>query len=248
MEPGSPNSGQPNSRLQNSGGPNSGHPELLSPELRAPSPPFAILARVSRRPSPEFRQRSRALEAAYLASDDPVEQSGFHGGRKRWIEERSPLVGGIQGDGDFLDVGCANGLLASDVVEWAGEKGCLIVPHGVDIGAGLVELARQRLPEHAANFVVADAWTWQPGRHWTYVYSLLDLSPLELRCDWIFRLFSLVAAGGTLIMGSYGSRSRRLAPEDPADAFEECGYRVAGTAVGGAVVTTRFAWVRRDDL
>jgi hypothetical protein len=36
-----------------------------------------------------------ALEAAYLLSDDPVVQSGFHGARARWREERSPLAEGI---------------------------------------------------------------------------------------------------------------------------------------------------------
>lgn len=73
-------------------------------------------------PSADFRTGARRLEAAYLESDDPMVQSGFSGGRARWVAERSPLVDAIHRDGSILDVGCANGLLAQDVVTWAGSK------------------------------------------------------------------------------------------------------------------------------
>lgn len=159
-------------------------------------------------PDPDFMLDVRALEDAYLESDDPLIGSGFHGGRERWVAERSPLVDGIHQDGDFLDVGCANGVLAADVMEWADERGFSLVPHGVDLGQGLIDLAIGRLPEHSRNFWVADAWTWEPDRQWTFVYSLLDLSPEELWCEWIRRLLSWVEPGGRLIVGSYGSRSR----------------------------------------
>ncbi|MGI8515387.1 MAG: hypothetical protein ACR2NT_09660 [Acidimicrobiia bacterium] len=69
-----------------------------------------------------------SLEAAYLEGDDPVAQSGIHGGRERWVAERSPLVGAVEKSGDFLDVGCANGLLLSDVVGWTLERGIHLVP------------------------------------------------------------------------------------------------------------------------
>ena len=108
------------------------------------------------------------------------------------MAERSPLVDGIDKDGDFLDVGCANGLLAADVAEWADKRGFRVVPHGIDLGPRLIELARERLPEYAGNFSVADAWTWKPDRQWTFAYSLLDLSPEELWCEWIGRLLSWV--------------------------------------------------------
>ena len=62
-------------------------------------------------PPAGFLEDARGLKAAYLTSDDPIRQSGFGGGRGRWVSERSPLVEAIDADGDFLDVGCANGLL-----------------------------------------------------------------------------------------------------------------------------------------
>lgn len=198
-------------------------------------------------PGDEFLENCRRLESAYLQSDDPIAQSGFSGGRARWIAERSPLVEAIDRDGDFLDVGCANGLLAADVVNWADERGFSLTPHGIDLGSGLVDLARSRLPEFADNFVAANAWTWQPDRRWTFVYSLLDLSPRELWCDWATRLLGWVEPGGRLILGSYGSRSRGITPVDVAAVIQGCGLRVEGWSVGGDPVVTRFAWTGQAD-
>lgn len=194
------------------------------------------------RPDPEFVDRARSLESAYLDFDDPVAQSGFSGGRTRWISERSPVVEAIHRPGSFLDVGCANGLLALDVVTWAGERGIELEPHGIDLGERLIELARERHPDIPTNFHVADAWSWEPSRQWTYVYSLLDLSPETIWCDWLARLLSWVEPGGRLIIGSYGSKSRSLAPEDVAMVMIGCGLSVTGQSAGGSPPVTRFAW------
>jgi len=193
-------------------------------------------------PDSKFRRQARELEAAYLETDDPQRQSGFSGGRERWVSERSPLVEAIDRDGDFLDVGCANGLLAADVVVWASQRGVAITPHGIDLGASLIELARHRHPGHETNFQVADAWSWAPGPRWRYVYSLLDLSPEELWCDWIERLLSWVEPGGRLILGSYGGRTPPTAPVDVARVIQDCGSTVAGSGAGGEPLLTRFAW------
>lgn len=187
----------------------------------------------------------RALEPAYLEFDDPVRQSGFAGGRDRWIAERSPLVDGIHRDGDFLDVGCANGLLLVDVVAWAGERGHTVTPHGMDLGPELIALARERLPGFADQMWVADAWALEPDRQWTFVYSLLDLSPPELTDVWLQRLHSWVAPGGRLIIGSYGSKSRDLAPLDVGRVLRSSGFDVAGESSGGEGPITRFAWAEK---
>lgn len=193
-------------------------------------------------PDKDFMDRARSLEGSYLGSDDAIVQSGFSGGRERWVAERSPLVEGIHGDGDFLDVGCANGLLAADVMAWAAERGFTVVPHGVDLGPKLIDLARARLPEFGDNFWVADAWTWEPDRQWTYVYSLLDLSPPELWCQWLQRLMAWVEPEGRLIVGSYGAQTPPNDPVEVAGVFEGCGWRVDGWSAGGDPMLTRFAW------
>jgi len=98
-------------------------------------------------------------------------------GSDGWAQ-RSPIVEAIDRDGDFLDVGCANGLLLEDIVRWAASAGHAIVPHGIDLGTVLIELARRRLPGFAANLVVADASSWEPKRTWDHVFSMADLAGL----------------------------------------------------------------------
>lgn len=53
----------------------------------------------------------RTLEAAYLRGSTPQQGSGFGGDPGEWRQARWHLTEAISGDGTFLDVGCANGLL-----------------------------------------------------------------------------------------------------------------------------------------
>lgn len=184
-----------------------------------------------------------ALEANYLVDSDELRQSGFGGGTERWRAERSPLVEAVDRDGSFLDVGCANGRLVRDVQRWAGERGNRLAVHGIDIGKGLVQLARAAAGPQPDRFAVADAWHWEPDHQWTYVYARLDQSPRALWCLWIDRLESWVEPGGRLIMASYGSRGRGVAPEDVGDVMRSCGRIPVGVALGGSPPVTAFAWI-----
>ena len=129
----------------------------------------------------EFLSQLEALERAYLRESDPIRQSGFAGGAARWRAEREPILDAFKGDGDLLDVGCANGYLAECLVAWGRERGLKLVPFGVDQGAALVALAWRRLPEFAAQFWVANAWEWRPPRRFHYFYALHDCVPHESR-------------------------------------------------------------------
>ncbi len=180
------------------------------------------------------------MEPAYLQHDDPIQRSGFGGGPGRWEAERRPLTGGIHRAGSFLDVGCANGWLGACVKDWCGEAGLSIEPYGVDIGAEIVIEARRRLSEAWA----ADAWRWEPPRQFTFVYSLLDLAPPDLTADWLDRLALWVEPGGRLIVGSYGSVSHGVTPDDVSAALVSAGLAVVGEAAGGAGPVTRFAWAQ----
>lgn len=198
-----------------------------------------------RRPDREFRAEAAALEAAYLRGADEIERSGYGGGAARWEAERRPLTDAVERDGSFLDVGCANGFLAACVGTWVAERGVSLVPFGVDLGSQLIAEARLLLPAHAANFVAADAWSWVPEGQFTYVYSLIDLSPEDLVPTWIERLASWLEPGGRLIVGSYGSKSRSIQPLDVAAVLRRLGREPVGESAGGSGPITRFAWTER---
>jgi SAM-dependent methyltransferase len=203
------------------------------------------LAGVDRRRLPaDFLAHIRSLEDYYLAADDPIVGSGFHGGAERWASERRPILDAVERDGDLLDVGCANGLLLECLVRWAAEVGITLVPHGVDMGPGLVEAARRRLPGFAANIHLGNSWEWEPPRRYDFVYALWDCVPKDYLAEYATRMLDLfVAPGGRLIVGAYGSRSRGTPPFDVAAFLEDIGLTLAGSTVAGDPTTVAFAWV-----
>lgn len=189
------------------------------------------------------------LEASYLTEDDPILQSGFGGGPERWRAEREPILEAVTTDGDFLDVGCANGFLLECLLKWAGERGTRLTPYGLDQGAQLIELARQRLPEYGPNFFIGNAWDWQPPRQFQYVYTLNDCVPSEFLEEYVHRLLlRVVCTGGRLIIGAYGSRSQGRPPFDIRAFLDSRDFPVAGTAEGGSPPITSFAWVDKKEL
>ena len=192
----------------------------------------------------DFVQALGDLEASYLAETDPVRQSGFLGGHERWKKERSLILEAVDRDGDFLDVGCANGYLIQCLCQWALDRGVSLTPYGVDQGTGLIELARKRLPEYASHFWVANAWDWVPPRKFTYTYTMTDFVPEQLLKDYLTRAMThYVSANGRLIVGAYGSYSRNTPARDIAGLLSACGFAVAGSATCGSLPVSHVAWV-----
>ncbi len=113
----------------------------------------------------------------------------------------------------------------------------------------LVERARERFPEHAGNFVVANAFDWQPERRYQYVHTLLEYVPKEHQPAYLQRLLDeVVAPGGRLIVSSYGSRSDEQRPIDIDFHLQMLGFRTTGCGNGrdeDGWVATRVAWVDR---
>src|SRR5207249_2215965 len=102
----------------------------------------------------------RLDERVYLAAATPEGGSGFGGDAANWRKARQAVVDGLDRDGTFPDVGCANGLLMESVAVWAAERGIVIEPYGVDLSAGLIDLARCRLPLRADRLWVGNAVDW----------------------------------------------------------------------------------------
>lgn len=198
-------------------------------------------------PLPEvFLGELHDLERAYLHTSDPIEQSGFHGGRERWRTEREPILDAVPAGGDILDTGCANGYLLECLVLWGLERGVTLTPYGLDQGQGLIELARRRQPHLADHFFAGNAWDWEPPQRFRYVYTLLDQVPPDYLASYLLRLFAdVVAPGGRLIVGDYGSRSRRTQARDVAEVLRSTGLDVLGEVTVGEHGVARFAWVER---
>ncbi len=195
----------------------------------------------------EFLVRLRRLEQTYLASEDPMRQSGFGGGADRWRREREPILEAIQQDGDLLDACCANGYLLECLVNWGRERRLELTPFGVDQGRGLIRLARRRMPQFAEHFCVANVWAWLPPRRYRYVYALWDCVPREYLAELVRRLLErYVAQRGRLILGAYGSCSRKEQPFDVEAFLRSTGHRVSGTARGGDSRVAHFAWMDRN--
>ena len=175
------------------------------------------------------------FEQAYLATDDPRAQSSFHGSTERWEAARRPIVEALDGNGTFLDVGCANGLLMESVAEWAPFE---IEPYGVDFSAGLVQIARKRLPQWADRIWVGNAATWTTPVRFDFVHMRIEIGSLA----------HIRGFGHRLIVSSDGSFRRPDSPraEPVADRLRELGLEVAGELYrrsDGHQVEIAVAWV-----
>ena len=144
------------------------------------------------------------LETAYLSKTEPWSQSGMSGPEERWISLRKLTADCIDRPGSFLDIGCANGYLLECCLRWTVERGIVIDPYGLDVSAGLLDLARQRLPQFADHFYEGNGYYWQPNQRFDFVRTELVYVPGELERNYVIRLFDqLVAPGGRLLVANY---------------------------------------------
>jgi 2-polyprenyl-3-methyl-5-hydroxy-6-metoxy-1,4-benzoquinol methylase len=151
-----------------------------------------------------FALTQAAVAESYLADpSNPYRQSGRSSGAARWEETRRCLVRAIHRDGDFMDVGCANGLLLETLIAWSREAGFTLTPHGLDFVPELIELARRRFPEHGHNFIVANAFFWEPAWQYDYVRTNLEYVPTQDWVEFVQRQHRGVVPGGRLIVCHY---------------------------------------------
>jgi SAM-dependent methyltransferase len=153
---------------------------------------------------PWFDHLRDLLETAYLAHEEPWRQSGMSGPEERWIALRKPVADCIDRSGSFLDIGCANGYLLECCLRWTAERGLRLVPYGVDISPRLVALARQRLPQYADHFFVANAWDWTPPVRLDLVRTELVYVPAEYERPYVEHLLRhYLNPGGRLLVANY---------------------------------------------
>lgn len=151
-----------------------------------------------------FEHLRDALETSYIQHAEPWCQSGMSGPEARWISLRKPVADCIDRSGAFLDIGCANGYFLQCALAWTAERGIDIQPYGLDLSSRLVELAKQRLPQYAANFFVGNGFTWQPPVRFDFVRTELVYVPAEHEREYVLRIFDhLLVPGGRLIVPNY---------------------------------------------
>jgi SAM-dependent methyltransferase len=158
-----------------------------------------------------FAANQTLLETAYLAAEQPWQQSGFglHTPRTyaAWEAHRKLIADGVERPGTFLDVGCANGFLLECVVRWTAERGIAVEPYGLDLSEKLVALARARLPAAANHLFVGNAWGWSPPHPFDYVATALEYVPDALQAAYVARLLqAFVSPGGRLLVVGYRGR------------------------------------------
>jgi hypothetical protein len=183
-----------------------------------------------------YADSRRTLEPAYLRGTTPQAGSGFGGGPGEWRQARWHITEAIDGDGTFVDVGCANGLLMESVAAWCAERGLAVDPYGVDISPELAELARRRLPRWAGRIWAGNAVDWRPpgGLRFDYVHILLDCVPAARRADLVrHHLAQTVRPGtGRLLVSDYATDPATGHPAAP-ETLRSLGFRVAGQTSGG---------------
>lgn len=192
------------------------------------------------------------LETAYLAGQEPWQQSGFglHSNRtyEQWAVHRKPVVDAIVSSGTFLDIGCANGFLLECVLHWTMERGLAVVPFGLDLSERLVVRAQARLPTHANGLFVGNAWDWMPPQRFDYVRTELVYVPNELQREYVVRILDrYLEPDGRLLAAEYRSREN-TAPALSIDRdLRALGFGVEAVHVGRwqGVEKTRVAVVRR---
>ncbi len=195
-----------------------------------------------------FARVCEVLEAAYLAAPTVYGGSGSGGDGVRWRAKREVIVEGIDRDGTFLDIGCANGLLMERIVEWAAERGRRVEPYGLDISELIAAEARRRLPHWADRIWSGNAMEWQPPLRFDFVRTELVYVPPFRQPAFVARLLrEVVAPGGRLLVCQYNPNPP-LPPNPPVrPQLEGWGFAVDGEASSGEYAPGRVvtvAWLR----
>lgn len=195
-------------------------------------------------------RRQESAESALAPGNTEFQHAGWTGAPEHYRSGRELILDGIAGNGDLIDIGCANGLLLASLIEWGTERGIEINPHGIDFVPELVELARKRFPNHAGQFSVANAWEWSPGRRYRWVHTELGYVPTNQQATYLQRLLDeVVEPGGRLIVSSYGDQSAGKRPLDIELHLQMLGFRTAGCSNGlqsDRWVASRTAWIDKD--
>lgn len=151
------------------------------------------------------RDTIELLAEPYLAAGDGPRGSGSGSGAAgEWRAKRQHLAVPMDADGDWLDVGCANGHLLVTLPRWAAERGITITASGLELIPALAERARALHPALADRIWTGSVMRWAPPHRFRYVTALTETVPPDLLGQLVGRLLAdFVEPGGRLILSSY---------------------------------------------
>lgn len=141
----------------------------------------------------------------YLAQDNPRGQSGHGGDEYHYIFSHLPILEVVYKNGTFLDVGCANGYLMESVHKWAAAIGFDLQVFGVEISEGLIELAKNRLPQWHERFFIGNSFFWKPEQKFDYIHLgwLGHVPKDDERLYFEHLMENYLVGGGRMIVGPY---------------------------------------------
>jgi SAM-dependent methyltransferase len=206
----------------------------------------------------EYYARIRALlEDYYVSADERGDVFGGSGSSGEdmtsWEGKRRVIARAFDRSGNWLDVGCANGLLMETLTAWVAEQGHRIEPYGLELSNRIAERARIRLPHWATRIWTGNVMKFQPPIRFDYVTVLADAVPIQSRGALVNRLaHRYLKPGGRLILSCYRPGAFLLGkPALEAESAEEilraAGFEPVGEAEVRDPVTSaakvRVAWV-----
>lgn len=157
-----------------------------------------------------YKVNNEYFTSHYLAADNPRAQSGHSGSELHYFHSHAMLIDVINKDGSFIDVGCANGYLLESLERWVNSLGYYSVTwYGLDISDGLINLAKQRLPDWSDQFFVGNAVDWIPDKKYDFV-CVKELSyavPEKQQHFFEHLIENYVSPSGRLIIGPYSEES-----------------------------------------
>lgn len=175
-----------------------------------------------------YELRKEATNSVYLNHKEPYAQCGHTGNEQTWVYSRiMPLLEVLNKNGSFIDVACANGYINESLFKWTNNSPIDIEYYGVDISKELIDIAKQRMPQFADNYYVANVDGFIPPKKFDYVRILaISFIPEYKHKNFVDSLFNdYLKNTGRLILGPYTEAKNT---NEFMDYIEYLGYKHSG--------------------